>query len=102
MRRPTFAVRARYDLVEIRERSSEAWGDSHAESYLASIEQRVAQLCERPEAWPIWNSARPDLRRCSIGSHIIFYRFDDRVLRVVRVLDQRMNLERHLRGFNEE
>jgi len=39
---------------------------------------------------------RRGLRRKGCGSHVIFYRIDGDIVRIVRVLHQRMDPSRHL------
>ncbi len=40
--------------------------------------------------------AREGYLRYPVGAHVAFYRESERTLDVIRVLDQRMDVERHL------
>jgi toxin ParE1/3/4 len=64
--------------------------------YVAQLRERIGLLRERPHLAPEVGRRRPGLRRLSVGSHIVFYRFDDERIFVVRILDQRMDLDAHL------
>jgi toxin ParE1/3/4 len=91
-----FARASLRDIAEIGRESERVWGSAQRDKYLGEINRRIEQLADRPELGPVHDAERPGLRRLRVGSHIVFYRFDEVRLLVVRVLHQRMDLERHL------
>jgi toxin ParE1/3/4 len=42
------------------------------------------------------DDVRPDYRKYPVGSHILFYRVTKAAIVVVRILHQRMDVERHI------
>jgi len=41
------------------------------------------------------------MRKLSIGSHVVLYRFDEALVFVVRILDQRMDIEARLNELGD-
>jgi plasmid stabilization system protein ParE len=101
MRRLRFTVAARKDFSDIARQSQVRWGPDQRTKYVEAIRRRLNQLCERPELGPAFGPDRPGLHRLNVGSHLIFYRFDDARLRVIRILDQRMDLAARLGETDE-
>jgi toxin ParE1/3/4 len=96
MRRVRLSAAARSDMAQIARSSSSMWGEEQRSKYITRIRERLEQLCGRPELGPVYDARRPGLRRLTVGAHIAFYRFDDARILVVRILDQRMDLESRL------
>jgi len=96
VREVEFARAALRDIADIGLESERRWGAAQREKYVGEISDRIDQLAERPELGPVNDAERPGLRRLRVGSHIVFYRFNETRLLVVRVLHQRMDLNRHL------
>jgi toxin ParE1/3/4 len=74
-------------------------GSEQRDWYLGEIDRRVRQLAARPTLGPPHGPSHPGLRRLRVGRHIVFYRFDDDRILVMRVLHQRRDIERRLRGL---
>ena len=96
MRELEFATPALRDLEKIRIESEAGWGLAQRQRYTGAIEARLDQLLERPELGAIYGESRPGPRRLRSGLHIIFYRFDDERVRVLRVLHEAMDVSSHL------
>lgn len=87
--------RAEADLEEIWLYTFKHWSAEQADSYLAAIITAFSQLATGKA------SGRPvDIRdgyfKYPAGSHFIFYRLAATGLVVIRILHQRMDVERHL------
>lgn len=96
MTRWTLAPRARADLDEIWDYTVGLWGNDQAERYLRLIQSAIELIAADPEKGRCCDDVREGYRRFRVGSHILFYRMADDVVDVVRILHQRMDVERHL------
>ena len=83
-------------MASIARESQRQWGTEQQAKYIGELNRRIGSLAERPQSGQAYGPGRPGLRRLHVGSHVVFYRFDDVAVLVVRVLHQRMDLERRL------
>jgi toxin ParE1/3/4 len=86
---------AETDLEDIWLYTSKRWSREQAEHYHHDLFKTLEALTRgdkigRPCA------ARDGYLRYPVGSHVMFYRETDSTLDVIRVLHQRMDVERHL------
>jgi len=96
VRRLQLSSRARTDIADIAAWSETHWGRNQRERYIDGLLTRLAGLLTRPQMGRPYGGHRPGLRRLRVGAHIAFYRFDGERVFVVRVLDQRMDVDAHL------
>jgi toxin ParE1/3/4 len=88
---------ARADLSGIWDHPAERWGEDQAETYIRLITGVCADLVAGRKVGKSIEAVRAGYFRHSAGSHVIFYRFGDRgEVEVIRILHQRMDIERHL------
>jgi plasmid stabilization system protein ParE len=82
------STRAKLDLEAIYARGRSQFGEEAADSYLAEIVEKFRFLA----SWPLSNQERMEVRppvRISIfKGHLIIYRIDVDVLKIVRVLSR--------------
>jgi toxin ParE1/3/4 len=71
-------------------------GERQAEIYLRLIKAAVDAVATDPKLGRACDDVRPGYRRHPVGSHALFYRVTDAAIVVVRILHQRMDVERHL------
>lgn len=95
-RRLRLSREAENDLVEIAAFTQERWGDEQAEAYLRQLDQRLKLLCKRPESGRENSAIKRGYWRALEGRHVVYYRFSDKTLDVIRILHERMLPERHL------
>jgi toxin ParE1/3/4 len=88
--------RAQADLGDIWHHTERQWGRNQAERYIRRIESMLALLAANPALGRAVDTIRLGYRKHSCGSHVIFYRQMDTGIDVVRILHQRMDIERHL------
>lgn len=86
---------AETDIEEIWVYTYEHWSLEQAEHYVGELVAAFERLARgdwigRP------SRARDDYRRYLVGSHVVFYRETTDTLDVIRVLHQRMDVDRHL------
>ncbi|MQT12611.1 type II toxin-antitoxin system RelE/ParE family toxin [Segnochrobactrum spirostomi] len=98
MRRLLLSAAARRDLRSIVVYTREVWGTSQAERYRRMLEDAFERLrsdehpgCSRPDL----GAGRSSLRA---GRHVVVFRIDGGVVRIVRVLHVSMVPRRHLGG----
>jgi toxin ParE1/3/4 len=90
------SARARQDMVMIGVRRAEGWGVQHAANYLAKLDACFHRLATMPDLGRACDHIRPGLRRIEEGRACGFYRHQSEgSIRIVRVLDQRMQPELH-------
>lgn len=92
----TFSRRAKADVRAIWKYSAERWGTQQAEIYLALLEAATNAIAADPDVGRPSDDVRSGLRRYLVGSHVLFYRVKAKSTFVVRILHQRMDVERHL------
>jgi toxin ParE1/3/4 len=56
----------------------------------------IGALASDPLRGRACDEIRPGYRKGHAGSHVIFYRVEDRRIDVVRIVHRRMDFERHL------
>ena len=89
--------RAREDLSEIWDFTAHHWGMDQADRYI----RQIVSVCDGLGSGRLQGrsaeAVRAGYRKYAVGSHIIFYRLRDAdKAEVIRILHQRMDVERHL------
>ena len=87
---------ARADIEGVWNYTVEHWGERQAEIYLRLIKAAVDAVATDPKLGRACDNVRPGYCRHPVGSHVLFYRVTDTAIVVVRILHQRMDVERHL------
>ncbi|MDE1994363.1 MAG: type II toxin-antitoxin system RelE/ParE family toxin [Rhizobiaceae bacterium] len=86
---------AETDLEDIWRYTVERWSSQQAETYHADIIRALDGL-----ASGVKTGRRADIRegyfKYAVGSHVIYYRQQDTIIAVIRILHQRMDVNRHL------
>jgi toxin ParE1/3/4 len=73
------------------------WGVDQAEEYLRELQRAIDRAAANPRIGRACDEIRPGYRKLAAGSHTLFYRVTvEGVIDVVRVLHQRMDVDRHL------
>lgn len=89
--------RAERDLDAIWDYSAYQWGREQANRYLEALRDSVKRVAAAPSRGRSFTVGRKRYRRYRSGSHLIFYRKTNRGIRIVRILHESMDHERHLR-----
>lgn len=87
--------RAIADLEEIWLDTRETWSARQAERSVGEIVETIEALCESPSRARAVD-IREDYLKHPAGSHMIYFRLEERALVVIRVLHQRRDVARHL------
>jgi toxin ParE1/3/4 len=88
--------KAQADIVDIAAYTLANWGDRQMARYVDNLHERFVGLAKHPEMGRRRDEIGRGYRSIVHGSHIVFYRLEDRNLVIVRVLHGRMNPERHI------
>lgn len=88
---------ARRDIQEIWRYTRARWGLRQARNYHQKLTLAFLLLARNPKLGVSCRIVRRKYRKKSVGRHIIYYRIEDGVVTVVRVLHERMQAWRRIR-----
>jgi toxin ParE1/3/4 len=88
---------AQADLEEIWDYTAERWDVDQADEYLRGLQHAIESAAANPRVGRSCDEIRQGYRKLAAGSHTLYYRLSaDGIVDVVRVLHQRMDVDRHL------
>lgn len=88
---------AQIDLEQIWDYTCHRWGVEQADEYLRDLQRAIELAAVNPRIGQACEEIRPGYRKLAAGSHTPYCRVTpDGVVDVVRVLHQRMDVDRHL------
>lgn len=97
MSRHVLSPAAHADLEQIWDYTCERWDDDQAEEYVREIQRVIDRVVDNPMIRRACDEVRPGYRKHTVGSHTLYYRIArGDVIDVVRILHQRMDVDRHL------
>lgn len=89
------------DLRSVRAYTLENWGAAQEERYLDRLWSRFEALQANPERHRLRPDLFPGCRIAAEGRHVILFRADEGVLKIVRVLHVAMDFKRHISPGDE-
>ncbi|MEY4576238.1 MAG: hypothetical protein RL701_941 [Pseudomonadota bacterium] len=102
MKQLRYSRRAESDLEEVGDYTFEKWGRDQAIVYIGQLGACAQLVFENPMIARTCDDLRSGYRRLEEGSHVLFFKPDDRGLLVVRVLHERMVPGLHLDEEDED
>ncbi len=84
------------DLQSIRAYTLETWGSEQERIYLDSIWIRFEEILADPGRWRRREDLFPGCQIAAQGKHVILFRIEGKVIRVVRILHSAMDFKRQL------
>jgi toxin ParE1/3/4 len=84
------------DLTDIYAYSYRQFGETTADAYLIALHDCFARLAENPTTGRSIDYIRSGYFRFEHARHVVFYISAERGIRIMRVLHERMDPERHL------
>lgn len=87
---------AESDLEDIWLYTFKTWSIAQADSYISNVIQACNDLATGDKKGQSIESMREGYFKYAIGSHFIFYRYKASKLEIIRILHQRMDVERYL------
>ena len=94
--RVRFSSEASVDLSELIRFGIETWGDDPTTAYVGRLDEALSRLKDHPRIGMTVDRRLPDLRRLSVGSHVIYYQPFETELLIVRVLHASRDVTRHI------
>jgi toxin ParE1/3/4 len=88
---------AQIDLEQIWDYTCHRWDVEPADEYLRELQRAIELAAVNPQIGRACDEIRPGYRKLAAGSHTLYYRVTpEGVIDVVRVLHQRMDVDRNL------
>jgi toxin ParE1/3/4 len=84
------------DLEEIWQYTRDTWPIEQADRYYTLIMDEIEYICNNPNSGKSMEHARKEYRASKVKSHLIFYRVINNVVRVIRILHERMDIDNRL------
>ena len=91
-----FTIAAAADLQSIRDYTLETWGAEQERIYLDSMWNRFEEILADSERWRRREDLFPGCQIAAQGKHVILFRIEGKVIRVVRILHSAMDFKRQL------
>jgi len=88
--------KAEHDLEKIFQFTMNSWGLKQAEKYQDELYAGMQLILENVFIGKIYSHSELHYRKFHINRHLIFYRIDENVCVVVRILHDRMDLKRYI------
>ena len=88
--------RAEADLVEIWLYTEQTWGEAQADAYLDQIEAALLPLRSNPMLGIDCSHIRAGYRKIAVNRHRVYYRYDNRIVDIIRILHARMDVDSQL------
>jgi toxin ParE1/3/4 len=89
---------AQADLNDIWDYTRTRWDADQADEYLRGLQRAIERAALNPRIGRACDEIRAGYRKLAAGSHTLYYRLaGDGSIDVVRILHQRMDVDRHLR-----
>lgn len=84
------------DLKDIARYTQETWGVSQRDAYLAKIDDAFHQIAANKHLGRKCDHIKKGYFSYHVGRHLVFYRVEEKMIVVVRVLHQSMDVESQL------
>ena len=84
------------DLEEIWRYTVEKWSIDQADRYYNLIFDEIQFICKNVNADKSMEHVRKGYRASKVKSHLIFYRIQNNIVEVIRILHERMDIENRL------
>lgn len=89
--------KAKSDLKDIAVYTQNTWGKRQRNNYLTMLDKSFYALATDHSKGRDCGEIRSSYRKQQVGKHIIFYReINSRLIEIVRILHERMDIEKHL------
>lgn len=83
------------DLKNIGRYTGNRWGTEQRNYYLSQLQQGFEKLAKNPQIGRSCDEITPGYKRLRVGEHLIFYRFVEEILYIIRVLHKNVDVENH-------
>lgn len=90
------SAKATEDLEKIWLYTFEHWSLEQADRYFKLIIEEIEYLAKNPKSGKSIHFVRKEYRMAKVKSHLIFYKTENNLVSVIRILHQRMDIENRL------
>jgi len=87
---------AEQDLTDIWIYTAEEWNLAQADMYVEELVGGIERLSTHPELGYSRDDIRTGYRSLNVSQHIVFYRFTEEEVLIVRVLHKSVDVQRHV------
>jgi toxin ParE1/3/4 len=87
---------AKKDFRAILRYTRKTWGERQRAIYARRLTEAMDELTRYPDLGEAREDIPAGMRAKSVAQHVIFYRIDDQMLIVIRILHSRMDAPTHL------
>lgn len=87
---------AQADIEQIWEYTQERWDADQADGYNRELQHAIERAAAHPHIGRSCEDIRPGYFKIAVGSHVAFYQVTADAIIIVRILHQRMDVNRHL------
>lgn len=84
------------DLEEIWLYTADKWSVEQADRYYNLIFDEIAFICENPKTGRQMDDIRKNYRSAKVNSHLIFFKVENGIVWIVRILHERMDIKSSL------
>jgi toxin ParE1/3/4 len=84
------------DLEEIWLYTADKWPIVQADRYYNLIFDEIAFICKSPETGKQMDDIRKNYRAAKVKSHLIFFKVENEIVQIVRILHERMDIKSRL------
>ena len=89
-----FSEKALWDLKEIYRYSSTQWSSSQADKYYFNLIYNCQKILHFPLLGKIYPTIYSQPRGLKVNKHIIFYKIEEKSIRIIRILHESKDLKR--------
>lgn len=87
---------AEIDFEDIWLYSYHKWGVAQADGYYDELIEAIAKLTDNPHIGKSRDTLRTDYRSLQVKRHIVYYRVENQIINIIRVLHDSMLPAKHL------
>ncbi len=91
------SIKASEDIEKIWLYTFENWSLEQADRYVSLILDEIEYLADNPMSGKDFSHIRKNYCCSKVKSHLVFYRFDNKQIEIIRVLHQMMDIENRLK-----
>jgi toxin ParE1/3/4 len=85
--------RAEQDLRSIGRYTQTMWGREQRNKYLGQLDEAFHLLAQQPQRGQACDNIRLGYNKYRVGQHVVFYRYSDQFLDIIRILHAQMDIE---------
>ena len=90
------SAKAKTDIADIWQYTNKAWGSKQADNYLDTLYNRLIWLTRNTTIWRQRNDILEGLYSCREGRHIIYFRNQENIIEIARILHDSMDAPQNL------